>query len=251
MTAVDEHWANHMVIEQDFTSPADSLAYLDWRDAEYRLFHELMGLWGDHSEHTVLDYGCGPGSDLVGFHVYGHAREAIGMDVSKPALAAARKRLRLHGVRATLVRVHDSKPVIPLPDASIDHIYCQGVLHHVSHPAEILREFRRVLKPDGTAVVMVYNPDSAYIALCFVSQEEFVAGADCAAPIVRLWTQAEFRAMCEDAGFQVEYRGGYYTRDELAAWESGRRLPQFHDVDGMPYFDGRSAGLGSVYWLTR
>ena len=42
---------------------------------------------------------------------------------------------------------------IGLPDASVDLITCFGVLHHIPNVSKVLREFRRVLAPDGVALI--------------------------------------------------------------------------------------------------
>ena len=42
-----------------------------------------------------------------------------------------------------------------LPDASFDLVYCSHVLEHVNDDQQALREFWRVLKPGGIAVILV------------------------------------------------------------------------------------------------
>jgi SAM-dependent methyltransferase len=44
---------------------------------------------------------------------------------------------------------------IQFPDKSFDIVYCSHVLEHVPNDRKAMREFRRVLKPDGWAAVMV------------------------------------------------------------------------------------------------
>jgi hypothetical protein len=44
---------------------------------------------------------------------------------------------------------------IPYPDGTFDVIYCSHVLEHVPDDRRAMREFRRVLKPGGWAVLMV------------------------------------------------------------------------------------------------
>jgi SAM-dependent methyltransferase len=44
---------------------------------------------------------------------------------------------------------------IDYPDATFDFIYCSHVLEHVDDDRRAMREFRRVLKADGTAVLLV------------------------------------------------------------------------------------------------
>lgn len=44
---------------------------------------------------------------------------------------------------------------IPFPDSAFDVIYCSHVLEHVADDRRAMREFRRVLRPDGWAVLLV------------------------------------------------------------------------------------------------
>jgi len=280
VTAVDRYWSAHTVRTRPFATAAASLAFLDWRSAKYPLFHELMGLWGEHSRDVVLDYGCGPANDMTGFLVHGKAREVIGADVSTTALALARSRLGLHDSdRWRLVKVSDADPTIPLATGSIDHIYCQGVLHHVSDPAAILAEFRRVLRPGGTVSIMAYSRDSLWVHLYVAWQRQIVEGIDAglaierafsrstdgeSCPISRAWRQADFTAMCEAAGFAADYRGGYFNQSELDLWRrEGHRAiadPRLGSEQrdflvslrgDPPTYRGLLAGVAGVYWLRR
>ncbi len=84
-----------------------------------------MELYGTHKNETVLDYGCGPGNDLVGFLLYSKAKKVIGIDISRKALELAASRLRLHRIdpeRVQLIETKDSRPVIPLVAESIEYV---------------------------------------------------------------------------------------------------------------------------------
>lgn len=43
---------------------------------------------------------------------------------------------------------------IPFADASFDAVICVAALHHMHHPLAALREMARVLRPDGTALIV-------------------------------------------------------------------------------------------------
>ena len=153
---------------EPFGSAEESASYLEWRFGEYPLFREFSGLWGDHDGQVVLDYGCGPGNDVVGFLIHTGARKVIGIDISASALELARERIVLHEVdpdRFELIQASDTETAIPLTDGSVDFFQSQGVLHHTSEPLAILRELRRVSKTGGQGRMMVYNRDSLWLHL--------------------------------------------------------------------------------------
>src|SRR3954467_12675844 len=276
-TAVDRYWGEWTVNSTPFASAADSEAYLEWRFSAYPGFRELTGFWGDHGGETILDYGCGPGNDVVGFLLYTDAARVIGFDVSPKALRLATDRIALHGVdpsRYVLQRVTDRpRGTLPVPDRSVDFLNCQGVLHHVSDPESILRELRRVLKPGARGIVMVYNRESIYFHLYVAYmrmidqglfpgasvEEAFTAstdGPDC--PIARAYRPSEFVAICEKAGFAATFAGAYFAEpelqwlrehldDALASPALGDEHKSYlagldMDADGLPTYDGERAG---------
>jgi ubiquinone/menaquinone biosynthesis C-methylase UbiE len=282
---VEEYWTAHTVRDAAFRTAAESSAYLEWRFAEYPLFREFMELWGDHRGDVVLDYGCGPGNDATGFLTCTEAAQVIALDVSPSALALCRQRLMLHRVdpgRVRLLLISDGDPRLPLGSETVDHVNCGGVLHHVSFPQELLCEFSRVLRPGGTANVMVYGHDSVYVHL-FVGYllqvqggrfegesldeafEHYADGEGC--PIARAYAVEDFTTMCERAGFRVRYMGGYLSTSELQWVREDRdaaiRCRRLSDAsrrflteltiaaDGMPLHRGRHAGLSGVYRLTK
>jgi SAM-dependent methyltransferase len=267
-----------------FRSKRASERNLEWRFSRYPLFREFSGLWGDHDGQVVLDYGCGPGNDLTGLAIYTGARRLIGLDVSPTALELAAKRLALHGVsdRVDLLHGADGDPSIPLEDASVDHVNCQGVLHHTSHPEAILAEFARVLRPGGTATIMVYNRDSVWLHLYTAYERMIVEGTfaglpveeafarntdgpEC--PISRCYGAEDFLGMCRDAGLDGFAVGGYLSSREMetlaASWHralADDRLPAEHreflreltfDFSGYPMYHGRHAGIGGTFRLHR
>lgn len=280
---VDRYWSRHTVRSQVFVSAEESLDYLEHRFDLYPLFRELMGLWGDHSGETVLDYGCGPGNDLVGFTVYARPAHVIGVDVSQKALRLAAKRLEQHGIgsdRVELIQASDATAALPIADGRINYVHCAGVLHHTSDPVAIMRELRRVLAEDGRGSVMVYNRDSvwyhlytAYIRMIaqaafsgMTLDEAFARNTDgpqC--PIARCYRPEEFSALAREAGFSATYRGGYLSRDELGWLAEHRKsalsstaLAAEHkqflrdledDGGGLPTYRGFHAGIGGVYDL--
>ena len=73
----------------------------------------------------------------------------------------------IHGLSSILQRI--DAETLPFPDATFDVVYSWGVIHHSAHPEQIVREIRRVLKPDGLFIGMVYARNSL-VALQVVDQ---------------------------------------------------------------------------------
>lgn len=242
-----------------------------------------MHMYGEHDNELILDYGCGPGNDVVGFLLYTNARRVIGIDVSEKALSLASHRLGLHKIdpeRVELIRSSDSIATIPLDDNAVDYIHCGGVLHHTSHPVSILREFYRVLKPGCCARVMVYNRNSVwfhlYVGYVKMIVESVFKGLDTemafskttdgeGCPIARVYTPESFTNMSDSLGFQSHFAGGYLSLLELRCLKryrptalEDRRLPDDHkeflkhltaEGNGYPIYKGKHAGEGGVYTL--
>jgi SAM-dependent methyltransferase len=282
---VDRYWTRTLVKNEEFSTPQESAEFLEWRFSEYPLFRELSGLWGDHDDQVVLDYGCGPGNDVVGFLIHTQAREVIGIDVSPTALDVARRRIDLHGIpehRYRLIQVSDAEHKVPLEDSSVDFFQSQGVLHHTSDPEQILREIHRVLRPGGEGRVMVYNRASVWFHLFTAYELQIVNGMykelsaedafqrttdgpDC--PIALCYEPRDFVELCDRAGFGTEFLGGYLSRTDLDALDRSReraladeRLAAEHrdflreleiDGDGYPVWRGKHAGVGGCYLLRR
>src|SRR5438093_3678920 len=159
---VDTYWGKHTIWTTPFFSARRSLDYVRTIDRLYPLYFEYCGLYEEHKDEVILEYGCGPGNDVVGWAVFSNARKIVAMDVSHKELELARQRVALHDVDTTrleFVQISDEEYGIPLPDASVDYINCLGVLHHTSQPDAIMKEFFRVLAPGGKATIMVYLYD--------------------------------------------------------------------------------------------
>jgi SAM-dependent methyltransferase len=266
-------------------SAEESEAYLRRRNSEYPMFPELMDLYGDHAGETVLDYGCGPGDDTTGFLLFSKASKVIGMDVSQKALGLLRYRLALHRFdprRIELVRITDSTGKIPLPDGAVDWVQCCGVLHHTTHPQEILKEFERVMKPGAQGRLMLYNRDSvmyhvwiAYAQLIVnrafpglsVDQAftKSTDGPEC--PVSDAWAPQRVLDTIAAAGLEGTFRGGYinfmeplWLRDYGDGAKTDKRLADEHrafvselesDENGYPMWHGKHAGIGGVYTIEK
>ena len=169
-----------------------TLGFFDDLD-EYRFdkLHYLPQLvdFGGFANHTLLEVGCGIGTDLLRFARGG--AKVTGVDLSETAIDLAARNFALHGLSAAELRVANGE-ALPYPDASFDHVYGHGVLQYTADPARLVGECYRVLKPGGTAIFMVYNRISWLNALSKVMKVK-LEHED--APCLRTLSIAEFRAL--------------------------------------------------------
>ena len=162
---VADYWTRHNVtLHHVFASPEDSLEYLAWRNDQYFDYIDLMPLKGVDGL-AVLDFGCGPGHDLVGFGTSSRPRHLVGADLAPSSLAEARARLAIHGIGADLVQLDPTSHRLPFDDAVFDYVHSSGVIHHAQDSEATLRELARVLKPNGRGRIMVYNRDGVWYHL--------------------------------------------------------------------------------------
>jgi SAM-dependent methyltransferase len=104
----------------------------------------------------VLEAGCGIATDGVAFARAG--ARYTGVDQSETALTLASRRFEAEKLEGRFERA--SVTALPFADSTFDLVYSHGVIHHVADTQRAVDEFRRVLRPGGTALVMVYHRDS-------------------------------------------------------------------------------------------
>ncbi len=152
----------------------------------WRLMDHLYRLMGDcHQGERILDAGCGNGN----FGVFLQLNEAfrqryarrgnfrsldyVGLDFVPAALAQAKVNFEqvgsalqgqfYEGLRAYVpmsMRVcqADLEHPLPFPDHSFDRVVCNLVLGYVRDPLSTLREYLRVLAPQGRLVISNLKP---------------------------------------------------------------------------------------------
>lgn len=101
----------------------------------------------------LLEVGVGAGTDFVNWVRQG--ARATGVDLTEQGVSLTKERLALEGLEAEVL-VADAEH-LPFADASFDIVYSYGVLHHSPETQRAVQEVHRVLRPGGTALVMIYH----------------------------------------------------------------------------------------------
>ena len=98
---------------------------------------------------TVLDLGCGAGTDLlIAAQMAGPDGRAIGVDMTRSMLDRADASAR--ELALTNVELHESLiEALPIPESSVDVVISNGVIDLVPDKEAVFDEIDRVLRPGG------------------------------------------------------------------------------------------------------
>ena len=157
----------------------------------------------DLAPQRVLDLGCGPGTETLGFARAFPEAEMHGLDLSAPFLTFAHLWAEEHGHAVHYRQANAAET--RYPDAHFDLIVSHILFHETSPvilPA-ILREARRLLAPGG----VFFNADVAY-QLHRISMPRQVTNswqvAHNGEPFWRGFAEIDVREALEEAGFARE-----------------------------------------------
>ena len=154
----------------------------------------------------ILEIAPGPGFLAIELARLG-AYQITGLDVSKSFVRIATENARMAGLNIDF-RLGDAH-ALPFVPGSFDFIVCRAAFKNFSDPVKALGEMRRVLKPDGTTLIIDMRSDVSDATI-----DEFVksrAGGRINALITgltfkhmlrkRAYSPADMLAMARKAGF--------------------------------------------------
>jgi demethylmenaquinone methyltransferase/2-methoxy-6-polyprenyl-1,4-benzoquinol methylase len=106
---------------------------------------------------TVLDVAIGTGMIADSARrIVGTGGEVIGLDLSEAMLAEARRKLDIPLIQGTA-------EALPLADDAVDFVVMGYAIRHIADLGICFTEFRRVLRPGGTLLLLeVSSPKNAF-----------------------------------------------------------------------------------------
>lgn len=115
-----------------------------------RIIADLALPRGSHG----LDVGCGVGLWALWLaEAVGPGGRVVGIEPEAEKVEAARALVGGKSEPGRLEFTAGDATAIPLPDRSVDWVWCGDVLHHVVETECALREFLRVIRPGGQIIV--------------------------------------------------------------------------------------------------
>ncbi len=153
---------------------------------------------------TLLDCGCGPGTQSVGLAELVPKGRVFAIDRDRTAPLRAIEYARRTALEHLTFAIADAHR-LPFVDASFDAAFCHSMLETLDAPLEVLAELRRVLAPGGVVAVasveysgvIVTGPGRELLELFYATKERAWEFAGLGRP--RLGR--ELRGLLEAAGF--------------------------------------------------
>ena len=103
----------------------------------------------------IAEIGCGQGTTLN--YLPSKGARMIGLDISWESVKQAYKGAEELGHIDRICVVQADAEKIPFLDSVFDRVISCGVLHHTVDTAGGIRNVYRILKPGGTAIIMLYH----------------------------------------------------------------------------------------------
>src|SRR5262249_20518261 len=105
----------------------------------------------------ILDFGCGCGGTLVWLRDLAPHSALDGTDIDASAIEWCRA-----NVETTTFATNSARPPLAYRDAQFDFVYAISVFTHLDEDFQRawLAELRRILRPDGIALVTLHGPNA-------------------------------------------------------------------------------------------
>ncbi len=126
---------------------------------EFFIHKNALGM--DDRQGPWLDLSCGPALFTRAMAAASPGQSVIGVDISKPMLKEAAKRIRAYS-NVTLLRADAHE--LPFADRQFSGVNNAGALHVYDDPETAFTEILRVLQPNGVYVGSTFAPATRVVA---------------------------------------------------------------------------------------
>lgn len=155
------------------------------------LYDKLQTVRGHYSDGLLLDLCCATGEHL--FYFADIAEDCLGIDFSRPYIAAAKEKAITSGLSHVRFEVGDAKS-LGLDTGSVSTLYSFSALYTIPDVEVVIQEISRVLRRGGRCVLDLGNSKSLN-AICVRNYTEL--------PPTFHVTVAEMRRICERCDLDI------------------------------------------------
>lgn len=167
----------------EYQATANSFRAGTW-DHDVSQNRQALVKWMPRTPGRILDFGCGPGRDLLAFKSQGH--EAIGLDAT-PAFVEMAQQTGCEVWQQTFLDLH-------LPDCYFDGIFANASLLHVPQASmmSVLRTLWQSLVIDGAIVLSMVR-----------GNQEGLVNRPSGQRFVSYWEYETLAPLVQAAGFTI------------------------------------------------
>lgn len=228
-----EFWEDASCGERLYLDTPSKEGYLKHLQKRYELEPEILTFaqFEKHMGHNVLEIGLGLGADHQKWAEAGAF--LFGADITRRAVEHTKRRFDLLGLTARL-QVADAEN-LPLQDNTFDLVYSWGVLMCTPDTPKAIREVYRVLKPGGTAKIMIYHKYSMvgymlWLRYALLGGKPFTPLLDIymkylESPGTKAYSVEEARKLFMD--YEIESINTFLTHGDLLTSGAGQRHQGF------------------------
>lgn len=149
------------------------------------------------SSDTVLDLGCNNGQQTL--KIAGKCKKIIGLDFDQKQLVIARALAQDKKIRNARFKFQDLEKKLNFKPNSFDKIIFLDVLEHIVKRRQILKEIKRVLRPNGLVFLAVPNIETSWKKLQALVGLNYYADPDHKVE----YTETEIRQVLNQAGYAI------------------------------------------------
>ncbi|WP_207634106.1 class I SAM-dependent methyltransferase [Halalkalibacter urbisdiaboli] len=119
--------------------------------AQWKFYFEQLNVQPDD---VVLDVGCNTGdTEHFLINMYPFVKKVIGLDADIKRIQAAIETWKLRGKQGNIEFLVGDGMALPFPDHYFDKVICAETLEWMKDPKAAIAEIKRVLKPNGIALI--------------------------------------------------------------------------------------------------
>ncbi len=111
-----------------------------------------------YTSKRVLDLGCGSG--VLSMVLARNGADVVSADLTESATKMTQRNAKLQKQKIQVIRTNAE--CLSFANDSFDYVLSWGVLHHTENTEAAFAEIARILKPNGTGLVMVYHKSSIF-----------------------------------------------------------------------------------------